>query len=55
MFLKQTKIRKYVYRVTPLGMLLGTHPQKNKYEDNENGPIYGRGGSYISLKKYFLL
>ena len=22
MFLKQTKIRKYVYRVTPLGMLL---------------------------------
>ena len=34
---------------------LGTHSKKNNYENSEHGPICGRGGSCISLKKYIFL
>ena len=34
---------------------LGTDPKKKNYEDSEHGPICGRGGSRISLKKNIYL
>ena len=34
---------------------LGTHSKNKNYENSEHGPICGRGGSCISLKKYIFL
>ena len=46
-----------IYRRTKsiIEKYLGTDPKKKNYEDSEHGPICGRGGSRISLKKNIYL
>ena len=44
-----------IYKKFKHSLSLGTDPKKNNYEDSEHGPICGRGGSTVSLKKYLYL
>ena len=52
-------LRKFIlnhsYQLAPWHNALGTHSKKKNYENSEHGPICGRGGSCISLKKYIFL
>ena len=40
---------------TKTGKFVRDGCQKKNYEDSEHGPICGRGGSTVSLKKYLYL